>query len=34
VERYAAAVGVKVTWHLEPAPRAKDGLTVAVMADH
>jgi len=23
VERYAAALGVKVTWHLEPAPNAK-----------
>jgi transcriptional regulator with XRE-family HTH domain len=23
VERYAAALGVKVTWQLEPAPRAK-----------
>jgi DNA-binding XRE family transcriptional regulator len=23
VERYAAAVDVKVTWHLEPAPRAE-----------
>jgi DNA-binding XRE family transcriptional regulator len=23
VERYAAALGVKVTWHLEPAPTAK-----------
>ncbi len=23
VERYAAALGVKVSWHLEPAPKAK-----------
>ena len=23
VERYAAALGVKVAWHLEPAPTAK-----------
>lgn len=23
VERYAAALGVKVTWHLEPVPKAR-----------